>query len=109
MEADLSRKGRRMQFLIAAQAESGRSVSVFCRSHRVSPGKFWWWKRRLHEFQRRSASLPDKILPFVRVMPEGGLGGNHYELSLGDGRVLRLPGSLAVASLVQIVLGTTRQ
>jgi len=109
MEADLSRKGRRMQSLIAAQSESGRSISVFCRSHRFSSSKFFWWKRRLRGLARPPVPFQDKILPFVRVIPEGGIGGNHFELSLGDGRVLRLPGNLAVPTLIQIVLGTGRQ
>jgi hypothetical protein len=109
MESDLSRKGRRMQSLITAQIESGNSVSVFCRSHRIAPAKFWWWKRRLRDFKRPGSGLPDKMLPFVRVLPELASGLNHYELSLGDGRILRLPGGFPVPSLIQIVLGTVRQ
>jgi hypothetical protein len=108
MGMDLSRTGQRMQSLIAAQATSGRSVSVFCRSHRLSVSKFFWWKRRLRDFKRPSPNVPDKILPFVRVMPEVSPVYNYYELGLGDGRILRLPVSLAVPSLIQIVVGTAR-
>ena len=110
METDLSRKGQRMLSLIAAQSESGRSVSLFCRTHRMSPQKFWWWKRRFQKTHRSLVSIPEKAFPFVRVLPSSPPNDHeHYELRFGDGRLLRLPGNLAVPSLVQIVLGTSRQ
>jgi len=42
-----------MQHLIAKQADGGKSVVEFCRTHKILPTKFYYWKRKLKSHNQK--------------------------------------------------------
>lgn len=90
---------------IRRQAASGMSVREFCRRHRLSEPSFY---ERRRTFLGRDAQAPATRPAFVPVIvgderpaapaPEAGL-----VIELRGGRTLRLPGSMAVARVVELV------
>jgi hypothetical protein len=90
---------------IRRQAVSGLSVREFCREHRLSEPSFYERRRTYQERDaRRSAASPAFVPVIVRderpavPAPETGL-----VIELRGGRALRLPGSMAVARVVELV------
>lgn len=76
--------------LVAAQRDSGQSVSTFCRAHGLSEGYFY--KQRNELDIERPVSTVSSAAPgvddFISLpMPTNGF---EVELSLGEGVVLRI-------------------
>lgn len=76
--------------LVAAQRDSGQSVSAFCRAHGLSEGYFYK-QRREFDIERpvtavsRTVSSTDDFISLP--MPTNAF---EVELSLGEGVVLRI-------------------
>ena len=49
-------KNRKMSRLIKQQSSGTQTVTEFCRGHRIKPGKFFYWKRKLKELGSSPAS-----------------------------------------------------
>jgi hypothetical protein len=89
--------------VLAAQQQSGKSVSVFAEEHGLDPQRLNLWRRRL------AAVAGGDITTFkeLTVRPSSlrsGLGSDTIalEIVLGSGVVIRVPPSFDAAALVRL-------
>lgn len=47
------KKNRSMASLIKKQATGTQTVTEFCRKHRIKPGKFYYWNRKLNDLEQK--------------------------------------------------------
>lgn len=90
---------------IRRQAGSGVSVREFCRRHRLSEPSFYERRRTYRERDARRPAAPPAFVPVIvrgdrpaAATPEAGL-----LIELRGGRLLRLPGSMSVARVAELV------
>lgn len=90
---------------IRRQADGGRSVREFCRTHGLSEPSFYGWRRTLRgRDARRTTSTPAFVPVIVRDgRPAGAPADGSLVIELRGGRALRLPGSMAVDRVVELV------
>ena len=90
---------------IRRQADSGLSIREFCRRQQISESSFHERRRTfLERDARRPAALPAFLPVIVRdqrhteAMPDSGI-----LIELRGGRRLRLPGSMSVTRVAELV------
>jgi transposase-like protein len=108
--ANRNRNSKREAFwrgVLKRHARCGLSVRAFCRREKLSEPSFYAWRRTIGERdaagqpQPRPAFLPAAILP-PAIRHVAALDGSIV-IELRGGRVLRLPESMAVARLAELV------
>jgi hypothetical protein len=88
---------------IRRHAHSGLGVRQFCKSQRISEPLFYAWRRTLRE---RDAQRSSPMPAFVPLIVHDDRGAEHdacLVIELRGGRLLRLPGSMPAARLVELV------
>lgn len=90
---------------IRRQAASGLSVREFCRRHRLSEPSFYERRRTYRERDDRRPAAPPAFVPLIvrDERPTGPTAEPGLAIELRGGRALRLPGSMAVARVVELV------
>ena len=90
---------------IRRQAASGLSVREFCRRHRLSEPSFYERRRTYRERDAHRPATPPAFVPVIvpDERPTGPAVGPGLVLELRGGRALRLPGSMAVDRVVELV------
>lgn len=90
--------------VIWAWKKSGLKASAFCRKNRLGLQSFYAWRRRLAGM--KTAKCRDRHA-FLPVQVVTSLDGNQpvLELTLKNGRVLRLYRELPVATLAELARG----
>lgn len=85
--------------VLKRHATSGVSVRAFCRREGLSEPSFYAWRRTLGE--RDAAAEPASQPAFfpAAILPSAG----RIEIELRGGRLLRLPESLAMERLAELV------
>ena len=108
--AHKNRDGKREEFwrdVLKRHAKGGRSVRAFCRREKLSEPSFYAWRRTIGERDaagqppQRPAFLPAAILP-PAIRDVAALDGSIV-IELRGGRRLRLPESMAVTRLAELV------
>lgn len=103
--------------VLARQVSSGLSVRAFCRSQSIREASFYFWRRTLEERDREKAPTgTNHVQPRrnMRLMRNGtprfvpavieSLRETSAVLELASGHTLRLPPSIPVPDLIQLVL-----
>ncbi len=96
---------------LAAFAASGQSVSEFCRAHGLTQPTFYSWRKKIRcrdQEEAGQASGPAFLPVVVRGKPAGaveqGLASDQgLAIELRGGRLLRLPVSMPMTRLVEVV------
>jgi transposase-like protein len=90
---------------IRRQAGSGLSVRDFCRKHGLSEPSFYERRRTYQERDARRPAAPPAFVPVIvrDERPAVPAAGTGLVIELRGGRALRLPGSMAVARVVELV------
>ena len=94
---------------LAKHAASGLSVRAFCRHQELTESAFYAWRRTIRERDAEGKSptgrgRPSKQPAFVPVVvwPESPSEAS-LAVELAGGRILRLPGSMPVERLAELV------
>jgi transposase-like protein len=66
---------------LAASEASGMTTAEFARTHNLTAGKLYWWRKRL----RRGGAQPARLLP-VKVVAAGAGEAPRSRVVLTDGR-----------------------
>lgn len=69
--------------VLAAQKESGESMSAFGRRHGIGPQRLYWWRGRLAEWERVAPS-PRLLVPVVTTAPSAPVGSAQLRLRYGE-------------------------
>ena len=76
------------------QAESGLSISAFCRKHSISESRFYYWRRRLAT-GKAVDSTPRSRGPesprFVQLQKASGRLASCVEICVASGALIRVP------------------
>jgi hypothetical protein len=102
-------QARRMCRAVARQPESGLTISSYCRQHRLPLSSFNRWRKILQSEQdaaKPSSEGRDGTVGFVRLIPAVKPEGSGCELSLPDGRLLRMPPDFPVETLLAVLKGS---
>ena len=91
------KKRREMARLMERWRASGLSASAFAKEARVPEARLWYWKRRV------GARESPAFVPVQIVTDEKADDTAVFELTLGDGRRLRIPPVLAGRPLRQLL------
>lgn len=87
---------------VAQQKNSGQSVRVFCREHKLTEYSFYWWRRELSSSEPPVRfALVETATPAVETRPSCE---TRLELVLGSGERLRIPPDETTLRLVLKVL-----
>jgi hypothetical protein len=89
---------------IRAWKKSGLKASVFCRKNRLGLQSFYAWRRRLAGAKISKGRDHRAFLP-VQVVTSPGENQPVLELTLKNGRVLRLYRAMPVVDLVELAHG----
>lgn len=87
---------------IEGQASSGLTARAYCREQGLSEASFYGWRRKI----RQQAGGVESIGPpaFVPAVVTGtSLGESPIVLELASGMVLKLPESICVTRLAELV------
>ena len=87
---------------LRAWKKSGLKASAFCRKNRLSVQSFYAWRRRLAGPKAAKARGRRSFLP-VQVVTSPGENHVVMELTLKNGRVLRLYREVAASTLAEMV------
>src|SRR3954447_18155096 len=87
--------------LLERWQDSGLSVRVFCRRHRLAEPTFYAWRRTLAQRQppNPAAAEPLTFVPLAIRHDTPSPSAPALELILGDGRLLRIPQGFDPAAL----------
>jgi transposase-like protein len=55
--------------VLAAQAQSGESLSAFARRHGLTPQRLCWWRKRLAEWDAAEENRRPLLVPVVSPAP----------------------------------------
>ena len=96
----LTKHGRAMRRLLAEQQRSGLTLAEFARRRGVRAGTLSWWRHRLGTEQRwaksrrRPSSKAGRFLEITpaSVVPAEARSAAWFEIVLGDGTLVRVPG-----------------
>ena len=92
-------KRRKMAGVIERWERSGKSARAFSEEAKVAESRLRYWKSRI----RREAVAQPGFVP-VTILPDEPAGpALCFELSLGDGRLVRIPPSLTGRPLRQLL------
>jgi len=85
----------RWREIVRGQAQSGLSVTAYCRRARVPASSFYAWRRKLWDAERTAQRPSNPAFAEVRLTPEADSVNDHgaLELHLSRGRrVIVRPG-----------------
>ena len=112
MSETFKSKARRMLALVEAYKGGNQSLLSFCKDRRIPESTFCYWLKKfkgIHPSDKVSTA-PSATPRFVRLDTEAlipsATGQGRYELSFPDGRVLRMPPSLPVESVLSLLKGS---
>ena len=95
---------------VGRQATSSLGVRAFCRQEKLSESAFHWWRREIGRRDapkrpaRRSSARSNKPPAFLPVVVEHQQQREEaITIELAGRRVLRLPGSMPVGRLAEVV------
>lgn len=89
--------------VLTRQAASGLSVRAFCGQEQVKESALYAWRRTLLERERPAEQAPRRAA-FVPVqLAATPHGATSIEMALAGGRVLRLPASISMERLAELV------
>ncbi len=90
---------------IRRQAQSGLSVREFCRRHRLNEPSFYEWRRTYQKRDQRRLEPTPAFVPLVVTAerPARSDAEPGMVLELRGGRCLRLPGSMPVDRIVELL------
>jgi hypothetical protein len=81
---------------------SDQTAAAFCRQRHINPGTFAWWRRELSRREGgKSGRLPKPS--FVEVKVGSGPLVRGYELALGNGRRIIVPGDFEEGTLRRLI------
>ena len=86
--------------VVAKQAGSGMSIRASCAKHGVKDPAFYWWRA---ELARRDATRSAAAFVPVVVEPAEAVPADGLKIELRGGRALRLPASLTMAKIGELV------
>ena len=96
--------------VVGRQAASGLGIRAFCRQEELSESAFHWWRREIGRRNapkrraRRRSTWPAKPPAFLPVVVEHQQQREEaITIELAGRRVLRLPGSMPVGRLAEVV------
>lgn len=84
------------QHHIQRQAKSSLTIQAYCDRHSLSPGMFYYWKRKRSvsavpvSFQEVAVSSPVHVFPVI-------------EVHLGPGKLIRIEGQVSPAFLLELL------
>jgi transposase-like protein len=95
------RKEQHWRQLLERWQDSGLSVRVFCRRHRLAEPTFYAWRRTLAQRQapNPAADEPLTFVPLTIRHDTPSPPAPALELVLGDSRLLRIPQGFDPAAL----------
>jgi hypothetical protein len=95
-------KERRWRDVLRRHAASGLSVRAFCLREKLTESGFYAWRRTVAE---RNGEVKSPRAPaFLPLMvTDRSAGGAWAEMELAGGRILRLPESMPVERLAELV------
>ena len=93
---------QRWREVIRRQAESGLSVRAFCRQAGVREPSFYAWRRKLAGRETAAKTKTPGVVPAVVEAPPSG--DQPIVLELPSGAALRLPATMALAQVAELVL-----
>jgi transposase len=95
-------KERFWRDVLRRHAASGLSVRAFCRRKKLTESAFYAWRRTVDE---RNGEVKSQQAPaFLPMMVTDPLArGTSIEMELAGGRILRLPESMPVERLAELV------
>jgi len=97
-------KERFWREVLERQAASGLSVRAFCRREKLTESAFYAWRRTVAE--RNTEVGPTRHAAFVPMtVIEQSERQASIEIELAGGRVLRLPSTISVEWLAELVHG----
>jgi len=94
---------------LAAQADSGLSVAVYCRQHGLNPKCFYRWRRIFAQGEAVTGATGapggEAVRPlFAEVRVSGvGLASSGVEVCLDGGRVVRVAPGFDAPTLCRVV------
>ena len=86
--------------VVAGHAGSGMSIRAYCAQHGVKDPAFYWWRA---ELARRDAARSAADFVPVVVEPAALVPAEGMMIELRGGRALRLPASLTMAKIGELV------
>ena len=104
--ARIKKREARWRRVVAGHAGSGMSIRAYCAQHGVKDPAFYWWRA---ELARRDAARSAADFVPVVVEPAASVPAEGITLELRGGRTLRLPASLTmekIGELVRAIEGT---
>ena len=97
--------------ILSEHKRSGLSARQFCRSKGIPVQRFYWWKRRLSNFEgndkpksKKRKSLVPVVVFEANKSGDGSSGKEPFELLLKDGVVLRVPQDFEGNALESLLL-----
>jgi hypothetical protein len=105
-------KERYWRGVLKRAAKSDLSVRAFCRRERLAEGDFYAWRRTIAERDRELAKRPEVRQPTLSFLPlhvtDGATAVGHtsvasISIELAGGRLLRLPESISVERITELV------
>ena len=111
MSEILKPKARRRLSLVREYEGGNQSLSDFCKAHRIPESTFCYWRKKFKGTAHQSdkvSTIQSAAPRFVRLNTEALIpsGTGRYELSFPDGRILRMPPSLSVESVLSLLKGS---
>ena len=94
----------RWRALVARQSESGLGVRGFCQRERVTEASYYAWRRELRLRDQQRATPQPAFVPVLFNSPAASGHSAGITIELRGGRVLRVPPSLPVAHVAELVV-----
>jgi hypothetical protein len=92
--------------LVTRQSQSGLGIRAFCQREHVTESAYYAWRRELR-LRGHEAGTP-AFVPVVLPQTKAVEGDEHVVIELRGGRVLRLPPTLAMARVTELVQAVER-
>lgn len=103
------RNARQVRRAVQAQRNSDLSIVAYCQKHQLPISTFYRWRKRIRDEMvlEKTVSRTDSDPGFIKIIPETPHATRQEvcELSFPDGRVLSLPVSYPLASLLAVLKG----
>jgi len=84
-------------------ASSGLSVREFCRRNKLPEASFYERRRTFQERDPQQSATPPAFIPIVVRDEKSVANESGIVIELRGGRILRLPGSMSVVRVAELV------
>ena len=98
--ARIKKREARWRRVVAEHVNSGMSIRAYCAQHGVKDPAFYWWRA---ELARRDAARSAADFVPVVVEPATAVPAEGMILELRGGRALRLPASLTMGKIGELI------